>query len=268
MSKRRKSVLWVVVALLLLAGFYLLLFAETDYDKQTGRYYLKLKDAAKEQDRARKRQALYDLATEVGAGTEHTVLGTPYKRDEHTTVLPQTVISESELFNNIHVALQTRGALSARRQGVMSFVTFLVALSAAGASAWAAYTAWRFGKDMSAMEQSRERDRREAAQSAGLVTTLEHLRQPGCYALHVENNGASEARNIEITLNGRPLSKFPKIYPDPEANYTIGPGSTLDFRWKTSAELSPPFAAKIKWSDDSGKPGLYKTTLVHPAKSK
>jgi len=106
MSKIEKIVLWVLAIFLLfrclcvLAG--VLAFFETDYQEDTKRYYQKLVDILKEPDESKKRYALYELAIEVGAGTEHTVIGTPYRVDEHLTTIPQTIISESEIVNNIN----------------------------------------------------------------------------------------------------------------------------------------------------------------------
>jgi len=153
---------------------------------------------------------------------------------------------------------------------IVAIIAVVVSFLSFGFSIVAFFKSQRTQDKMFNIEQAREKDRQLAKQSAALekqsaALTTEKLKlEPPFYKLNINNFGASEARNIKVTLNHMPLSKFPNISPNPDANYTIGPGSTLPFRWKTSLILSPPLYAKITWSDDSGIDGVYETTLFDP----
>lgn len=134
LSKTEKIIL-VAIAVYLLFDYA---FSETDYQKDTRRYHLELVDILQnEPNEPERRDALHELAMEVGAGGEHTVIGTPYRPASETTnltIVPHTTISESEIVNNIHVALQTRSTMSAQEQARQSnqiaFCAFGVSLVA------------------------------------------------------------------------------------------------------------------------------------------
>ena len=155
--------------------------------------------------------------------------------------------------------------------GVFAIITTWVSIKSFRKSTKALAESQQTQDKMLKIEQAREHDRQLAKQSAArekqsaALTTEKLKHKSGYYILNINNFGSSEARNIKVTLDDKPLSEFPNINPDPDANDTIGHDSTLPFRWKTSHVLSPPFKAKISWSDDSGEDGLYETTLVHPA---
>ena len=134
MSKAEKFFLWVFAIYLLFTLARVLAFSETAYQEDTRRYHLRLPDILRETDEFKKRDALHELAIEVGAGAEHTVQGTPYRVDEHLTVKPYTIISESEIVNNINIALQTRSNLStqeqARKSNLIAFFAVFISLGA------------------------------------------------------------------------------------------------------------------------------------------
>lgn len=136
MSQTEKIFLWMLGVFLLCLGLWalvrVLVFSETDYQEDTRRYHQKLVDILNDRDEVKKRDGLHELAIEIGAGAEHTVIGTPYKVDEHWTTIPQTIISESEIVNNINVALQTRSTLSgqeqAKKSNLIAFLALVVAV--------------------------------------------------------------------------------------------------------------------------------------------
>lgn len=155
MSKIEKIALWLLAIYILfrclcaIAGT--LGFFETDYEREIRRNKQKLNKilttvTPTEIDKLERYDALREFAREVGAGAENTVIGTPYKdpRDERATIIPNTIISESELVNNINIALQTDSAISAQIQAVktnrIAFLAFLVSLGAALGSIYAIRT--------------------------------------------------------------------------------------------------------------------------------
>ena len=81
-------------------------------------------------DKVNRYEDLRELARSVGAGAENTVVGTPYPdpRDERATIIPHTIISESELVNNINMALQTKSTIYAQKQATNSNIISIFAL--------------------------------------------------------------------------------------------------------------------------------------------
>ncbi len=146
----------------------------------------------------------------------------------------------------------------------MGWFSDVVSVLALGVSVWAIRTSRRTSRKMLAIEEAREQDRQDKARCANLTTTFEHLQQAGRYALHIENGGASEARDVTVVLDGRPISELKNIEPKIPTVPTIGPDSSASYNWPCANNPRPPFPLKITWSDDSEKPGCYRTTLMHP----
>lgn len=118
------------------------------------------------------------------------------------------------------------------------------------------------------IEKAREKDRQIEKQKANITARLQHLQKSGRYELIIENNGVSEARDINVTLNGKLLSDFNDIQPSITNSTTIGPQSNVSYHWKTGHPNIPPFNLEITWSDDSKQTGIYHTTLSHPTTPK
>ena len=116
------------------------------------------------------------------------------------------------------------------------------------------------------IEETREHDRQDKARRASLTTKFEHIQQQGYYALHIENQGASEARNVTVKLDRKSISELRNISPSIPNIPTIGPMSSASYNWPTANNPTLPLILEITWSDDSGKLGRYCTTLVHPTK--
>ncbi len=275
--RRRIHWLWlvgvvtVVVVFLLGVAMYVV-FSETAYEQQTLRYNQALVDAHEEADESKRVKALKELARKVGAGSEHTEIGTPVRIDPHTVTTPQTQISESELAQNILNALQTRASLSGSKAAAKSNKIAFAALAlsvflGAGSLAVAIIalvTARRTGRKRLEIEQEQEADRQLDRRKATITAKFEHLQQAGHYALHIENGGASEARDVTVVLGGKPISELKNIEPKFPQIPKIGPGSIASYSWQCADNPRPPFPLKITWSDDSKKPRCYRTTLMHP----
>ncbi|MHC4508549.1 MAG: hypothetical protein ACYTAO_06250 [Planctomycetota bacterium] len=155
MSKAEEIVLWMLAIYILfrclcaLAGW--LAFSETDFEKETRCYYQRLLDAKKIPDESKRMMVLDELAIEVGAGTEHTLIGTPFRVDENIIDTRQTPIAEADLCNNIHRALQTRYARSAQERAAKSdqiaFLALLIALGSGLVSFFALRSTSRMKKE-------------------------------------------------------------------------------------------------------------------------
>ena len=149
-----------------------------------------------------------------------------------------------------------------------AFAAFAVSVIALGVSVWAILTSRQTNCKLLEIEQQREKDRQDKALSANLTAKLEHLQKDGRFALHITNNGASEARNVKVLLNGKPISELKHIEPkDLKKIATLGLESTVSYMWSCGyGNPRAPFDIEITWSDDSMKSGQYSTTLTHPTK--
>jgi len=139
MSKTEKIALCMLAMYLLFRFLWGIVgdlgFFNTDYEQEI-RFYEQKRDeilnrkTPTEIDKVNRYEDLRELARNVGAGAENTVVGTPYPdpRDDRATKIPHTIISESELVNNINMALQTKSAIYAQKQATKNNIISIFAL--------------------------------------------------------------------------------------------------------------------------------------------
>lgn len=116
-----------------------------------------------------------------------------------------------------------------------------------------------------AIEEIRERDRVIHGKRARLTGTTrkdEHAR----FILEISNNGEAEAQNVSVVLDGLPLHEHPVIpkqrLPNPPSDgFTLGPASHVRYILGPTQQTRGPFTLLLRWADESGQPGDYKTTL-------
>lgn len=128
---------------LLLIAIYIVMgisgFFETADEKEIRDYEQKRneilnRETSTEIDKFNRLEDLRELARKIGAGADHTVIGPSYKypSNEHGIITPRSDISESELVNNINIALQTKSAISSLKQTTktirIAFIAVLVAI--------------------------------------------------------------------------------------------------------------------------------------------
>lgn len=111
------------------------------------------------------------------------------------------------------------------------------------------------------IEQSREH--------AKLINSLQAvLRAKLCktggnnWRLFVINTGQGTARNVTITLDGKPLLEHPAVPHGEQETKLIGPESEISYCMAVSFGCTPPFELAATWDDDSGQQGRYSTTLT------
>lgn len=147
--------------------------------------------------------------------------------------------------------------------GNASFVTFLVSIISIIIAIIALTTSIRTQKRQLAIEEKREQDRLSEMNKADLTAQLvSKSSRPHDYLLRIENKGLSEARDLKILLDDLPILKHPAIPQGLEEIRQIGPQSPVQYLMDISQDNHPPFDILITWSDDSGEPGTYKTTLT------
>ncbi len=144
-----------------------------------------------------------------------------------------------------------------------ALAAFVVSLISLGLSAYAIKISLKKLK----IEQAREHDRQDKARCANFTTKFNRLGQHGCYELIIENNGASEARDVTVMLNEKPILELKSVQPEISSIPKIGPNSNVSYQWLCAGNPRPPYHLEITWSDDSKKSGYYGTTLIHPITS-
>jgi len=139
--------------------------------------------------------------------------------------------------------------------GAVSIISLGISLLALAVAAWAHMREHRLGKRMLALEEAREKDRQVAKQKALLVASLQKDR------LLIENRGEGEGRDISVVLDGKPILQHPAVAQRQEEVRQLGPRSSCRYLLGISFQTPAPRYVEITWSDDSGEPGVYRTTL-------
>ena len=121
------------------------------------------------------------------------------------------------------------------------------------------------------IEEARERDRVSESRKARLVARIVSDRPRGVpkpltltsYHLYVENLGPAEARDVDVILDGKAYREHPVAVTNHQDIHRLGPKPS-HFRYSMSiaSEKAPPFDLELRWTDDSGEPGLSRTTLT------
>ena len=259
----------IIITLVLVAvAFYV--FSGTSYERQTQQFEQELPKVLTIETEQERMDSLKELARRIGAGTEHTIVGTPVRVDENTIMTPQTPITESKLVENIHYALQTRNshsaALAAKKGNYIAFGALVIAMAGLVYSHKTHLDSEKRDSVRFEIEQVQEADRIAAKQKAVISVKLEHLKK-GNYVLKLQNDGSVEARNVQVYLNSVEVTKIEGIQPTDQNSIVIGPNGCFSYHWPTGKGPRPPFNTEVRWLDDSAEKGTYTTTLVHPTKA-
>lgn len=80
--------------------------------------------------------------------------------------------------------------------------------------------------------------------------------------LVIRNNGRSGAREIDVSVNGHPIGKF--LVPGTACiakSDVIGPWAERSVLIIMDRKSLPPLDVKLTWSDDSGQPKTWRSTI-------
>ena len=121
------------------------------------------------------------------------------------------------------------------------------------------------------IEESRERDRVVSTKRANLVAEM--VKEPadlgdrdgGIFTnsyLRIENKGQAEGRAIEVLLDGVCAFEHPVMLKGQHRVNSIGPLSSFRYTITPSISSPPPEKITLSWTDDSGTPGRYESTLT------
>lgn len=111
--------------------------------------------------------------------------------------------------------------------------------------------------------QDHRQNQQNLAHRACLVAQLVHGKGNNDYRLRIENKSAIEARDITVLLDGKPILEHPAIPQGIGGEIRqVGPWSYFQYLLAISFQTHPPFEVNITWTDDSGEPGSYRTTVT------
>ena len=111
------------------------------------------------------------------------------------------------------------------------------------------------------IEQSREQARLIQSLQASIRAELRKTDR-GSWRLFVLNTGQGPARNVTITLDGKPLLEHDAVPRGEQEAKTIGPESGSSYCMAIDSGCHPPFQFEATWDDESGQQGEYSTTLT------
>lgn len=110
------------------------------------------------------------------------------------------------------------------------------------------------------IEEQREKDRQIQKLSAQLCPELR--KNGNNYRLVIVNHGNAEARNIKVTMDGKPLSEHKAAVSNDLLPDMVGANSEISCLLALAMGCTPPFDVDVAWNDDSGDGKKYKTTLT------
>lgn len=153
---------------------------------------------------------------------------------------------------------------------IISIIAVVISAIAIGVSIWTHNRNHKLQARIVALEEAREKDRLAEKQKANLIAKIikEALPRSGSikidtnYYLQIENKGSSEARDVKVVLDGKPLLEHPTILKNIKEITQVGPNTDFRYLLVLSTQGRPPSNIEITWEDDSGEPGKYSTTLT------
>jgi hypothetical protein len=125
-------------------------------------------------------------------------------------------------------------------------------------------TSWKTQKRLVVIEESRERDRLRQTRKAKIRAELAREQRGDRIPerLRIYNDGESEAREVTIKLAGKPIREHRAVIDTRSEISQVGPRSCVQYMLALTHANFPPWGIEITWIDDSGEPGIYRTTIT------
>jgi hypothetical protein len=86
------------------------------------------------------------------------------------------------------------------------------------------------------------------------------------YWLLIHNKGLAEARDVKVSLDGKPLPQYPAISGSVKEITQIAPGISVPYCLMVSPESQQArtLYVKITWCDETGQPAIWERILALP----
>lgn len=78
----------------------------------------------------------------------------------------------------------------------------------------------------------------------------------------ITNEGAAQARAVQVTVDGQPIVEHERMLVTPdEVERVLGPGGRVRYKTLITFGAPPVFDVLVSWEDDSGELGLWHSQL-------
>ncbi|MBZ4669363.1 MAG: hypothetical protein JG775_2516 [Defluviitaleaceae bacterium] len=150
------------------------------------------------------------------------------------------------------------------------FLISIISLIVSIIAVWISYSTQKRNNEIQQrlvhIEEQREYDRKIKSRQANLHAELR--KEERGYKLYLINSGESEARNIRVEINGKPL-RYGVFETGQDGvgiygslpSYVSSNSEVSYFIWP-SPECFPSFEIEVKWDDDYQKDRSYKSILT------
>ena len=110
-----------------------------------------------------------------------------------------------------------------------------------------------------ALEEAEARQHSTAAQSAKLRVGLD--RSARSLALLVSNDGAAEARNISVKIDGTPILEHRIVMRGQNEAHQLGPGGSVRYILALTMGIPHLIQVEIRWADEAGEAQRWSSDL-------
>jgi hypothetical protein len=112
------------------------------------------------------------------------------------------------------------------------------------------------------IDQARRDDEERDQNSAVLKAHLER-HQASMGKIVIDNIGQSEARNVQVMLDGTPILKHKSILDPTKAHPVVGPQSLVVYKINVTEDNPPPNRIEITWDDNYSTGKTYRNSLSY-----
>ena len=109
------------------------------------------------------------------------------------------------------------------------------------------------------LEEAEEQRRSTASQSAKLRAVLDRIGKSP--ALLVMNDGAAEARDISIKIDGIPIAQHHNVLSGGQEVRQLGPGGSARYMLALISGTPPLIQVEIGWADGAGEAQRWRSDL-------
>jgi hypothetical protein len=112
------------------------------------------------------------------------------------------------------------------------------------------------------IDSDRRTDEERDQKSAVLRAHLEKYQQ-GMRVIVIDNIGHSEARNVQVILDGTPILEHKSLFDPTKSHPVIGPHSHVGYKINATYDDPPPNQIEIAWDDDHSAEKTYRNSLSY-----
>jgi len=112
------------------------------------------------------------------------------------------------------------------------------------------------------IDRARRDDEEREQNSAILTAHLERYHQ-SMGKIVIDNKGQSEARNVNVIIDGTPILKHRSIFDPTKSHPVVGPNSQVVYKINVTKDLPPPNQIELSWDDNHATGKSYRNSLSY-----